>query len=171
MRPLETVASTVSGSPPHNQSLSVRFGKPGAPPPSEPWQAAQLLRNRLRPMLSAAPSEVSSPTVRVAYGARVFSMRAALRRASAACSACEVQPSVPFQVPSPGYNTKYTTPNATLMMNIHSHQRGSGLFSSVRSSSQTCPVVCSVVDPSPGERRVHHSSQMQPAMLTTVRMM
>ena len=50
------VATMVSGAPPHNQSRSVRFGKPGAPPPSEPWQVAQLLRNRLRPTFSAAGS-------------------------------------------------------------------------------------------------------------------
>src|SRR6185295_8197799 len=147
------------------------FGNPGAPPPSEPWQVAQLFRNRLRPTLSAAVSLLSSTTLRGEYGASAFSMRAALSFESAACSACDVQPNVPFHVPRPGYSTKYTRPNTTVMMNSHSHQRGNGLFNSCRSSSQTWPVVCSVVEPSPGERRVHHSSQMQPAMLASVRTM
>src|SRR5678815_2028139 len=171
VRPLEMLATTVSASPPYSQSLSPRLGKPGAPPPSEPWQVAQLLRNRLRPMFSAEALAVSSCTLRGAYGASVCSMRAALSCDCASCSVREVQLSVPFQVPSPGYSTKYTTPNTTVMMNSHSHQRGSGLFSSRRSSSQTWPVVCSVLAPSPGVRRVHHNSHRQPAMFAAVKTM
>ena len=72
---------------------------------------------------------------------RAFDALRVERATAASCSVREVQLSVPLKVPSPGYSTRYTTPNTTVMMNSHSHQRGSGLFSSRRSSSQTWPVV------------------------------
>ena len=47
-----------------------------------------------------------------------------------------LQPSTPCQVPSPGYSARYTSANTQVIMNSHSHQRGSGLLYSWSVSSQ-----------------------------------
>ena len=60
LRPWVMVCWMVANEPPHNQSLSVRLGKPLLPRASEPWQAAQLLMNRRSPMPIAWPSRASS---------------------------------------------------------------------------------------------------------------
>ena len=94
-RPSAMLVLMASGVPPQSQSLSVRFGKPRLPPPSDAWHWAQLLRNSFCPVFIAFSSFARA--ARSCFAQPSYSGPNAASAAlfsSSSCFTC-VQPSIP----------------------------------------------------------------------------